>query len=154
MSARFEYFMQHYVPTFFAWLFFTTFAAGLLGMACETFRLPMWARPILVAVFVVAICWYLEAPPWMLPLSGICSALIARAISDVQFEHYIRIGNRPPLHVDYSSVNGGLAERFRGELGAIREALRDGSPEQATMQPEPDIRGSARRGIVQVCSRW
>ena len=136
-------------PDLITGLFFSFFAALLLGMACETLHVPKRARPFVVALLVVAAGWALDSPWLLLPLIALLAAGVAWMVSRTPLQHTITIGNRERV-VDHSRVKGGLVQRFRGEAAAIRAAMADEAPAE-TVEFK---RTTPQRGVIGVSARW
>ena len=137
------------MPALIGWLFFSAFAAFLLGMACEPLGIPKRFRPPVVAIITMIACVLLEMAWLLLPLIALVSALIARLLSTITFEHSVRVGNRVRV-VDYSHVKGNLGERLRGEVAALRKAIATEAPAE-TAEARTAIPG---RGVIGVSARW
>ncbi len=105
-----------------AWLFFSIFAAFLLGMTCETLRIPKRLRPVVVAPTVLAACWALDSPWQLLPIIALLAAGTAWMLARMTVKHYVKVLGRDHA-VNYSQVKGGIRERLHGEAAALRKAL-------------------------------
>jgi hypothetical protein len=149
MSGLVQQLLDVTLQAWIGWLFFSFFAAFLLGMACETLRVPKRIRPLLVATLVLFACVCLDMPWLMLPLIGLLSALIAKWVSTITFEQGVKIGGRY-RDVDYSQVKGNPIERVRGEFAALRKAVtNDGPAEKVEIKATNPV-----CGVIRVSARW
>ncbi len=131
------------VPAVITWFFVSFFVAFLLSMACEPLRIPKRARLFFVLALVLIACRYLEAP-WLLlpPIAMIAAgayALIAASMAQDSV-----------ADADDSRSRGGLTERLRGEVAALRKTVANGTPTN-TVELK---RTTPQHGVISVSARW
>ena len=131
------------VPAVVTWFFVSFFAAFLLSMACEPLRIPTRARVFFVLALVLIACRYLEAPWLLLPPIALVAtgayALIAASMAQDEAS-----GNED------SRSRGGLAERLRDEVAALRSSVATDAPTAAVELK----RTTPQRGVISVSARW
>lgn len=131
------------VPAVVTWFFVSFFAAFLLSMACDPLRIPTRARLFFVLSLVLIACRYLEAPWLLLPPIALVAAG-AYALIAASMAQDSASGDED------SRSQGGLAERLRGEVAALRETVADDGPTAKVKLK----RTTPQHGVICVSARW